>query len=465
MVFSSTTFFVFFAVFFFLYWFIFNKNFKSQNLLLLVGSYVFSAWADWRLNFFLGIYIEKQVKRKRLLLFVGLAQGIGGLIFFKYFDFFIPAFNEIFKLLHLNINLFFINIIVPLGISFFTFRTVSYILDVNKGKMYAAKNWLVFFNYVSFFPSILAGPIDKAKLLIPQLEKKREFEYHKAVDALRQILWGLFKKIVIADSCLVFTNEIFDNFQTLPSSSLLLGAFLYAIQVYADFSGYSDMAVGFARLIGFNITKNFDFPFFAKNIPEFWRKWHISLTSWLTEYVFTPLSIAFRDLGKVGLILAILINLTIVGLWHGSKSNYILYGFIHGLYFIPFIINETMNKRKKEKEIVPVRQVMNSLFTFIVVMFTFVIFRSKSIGDAFQFYKNLFSTTLFSIPDYDVLVLFIFIGTMFLIEWNNREREHGFQVGNYKPGLRWGLYYAIACSIVFYYLAIDVQQQFLYFQF
>ena len=234
-----------------------------------------------------------------------------------------------------------------LGISFFTFRTLSYLLDIDKGKIKAEKNWVVFFAYVSFFPSILSGPIDRAKNLIPQLEKKRAFDYNQAIDGLRQILWGLFKKIVIADNCAPFVNQIFNNYQSYPSSSLLLGAFFYAIQIYADFSGYSDMAIGISRLMGFNITKNFDFPFFAQNIAEYWRKWHMSLTSWLTDYVFTPLSIAFRDYGKWGLTFAIIINFTIIGIWHGPNWTYVLFGFLHGCYFIPLILRGTMNKKNK----------------------------------------------------------------------------------------------------------------------
>ena len=236
---------------------------------------------------------------------------------------------------------------IPLGISFFTFRTISYVLDVYNENIEATKDWLVFFNYVAFFPSILSGPIDKSKLFIPQLETNRIFDYKEASSGIRQILWGLFKKVVVADNCSFFVNEIFGNNYDYSGATLLIGAIFFSFQLYADFSGYSDMAIGVSRVLGFNISKNFDFPFFSQNIAEFWRKWHISLTSWLTEYVFTPLNFSLRKLGKTGLIISILINFTICGIWHGANWTYILFGFIHGCLFIPLILNETLNKDNK----------------------------------------------------------------------------------------------------------------------
>ncbi|PWA03848.1 MBOAT family O-acyltransferase, partial [Flavobacterium psychrotolerans] len=443
MVFNSITFFIFFTSFYLLYWFVVNKNLRLQNLLLLLGSYVFYGWADWRFlsliigisafNFYLGLSIEKasNPKYRQLLVYVGLIQGIGGLAFFKYYNFFITSINDSIHSLNGTLNLQTLKIIVPLGISFFTFRTISYILDVDKGKIEATKDWVVFFNYVSFFPSVLSGPIDKAKMFIPQLEKKRVYDYNQTVDGLRQILWGLFKKVVVADNCALITNTIFDNYQTLPASSLLLGAFLYTIQIYADFSGYSDMAIGFSRLIGFNVTKNFDFPFFSQNIAEFWRKWHISLTSWLTEYVFTPLSIAFRDYDKMGLVMAILVNFTIIGIWHGANWTYVFFGFLHGCYFIPLILKGTMNKKKKiaKDRVFPTfREFINMLGTFILVMFTFILFRSETIGRAFGYFSSLFSKSLFSVPILSgsklmLVITLLFVLLMFIIEWIGRDKQ------------------------------------------
>ena len=479
MVFNSVSFFGFFTLFFLLYWFMANKNLKFQNLLLLVGSYLFYGWADWRflfliigvsiLNYHLGIQIEKSKdsNRKKWLLYIGLFQGIGGLAYFKYYNFFIISINHAVHSLNLNLHLQTLTIIIPLGISFFTFRTISYLLDIDKGKIEASKDWVVFFNYVSFFPSILSGPIDKAKTFVPQLEKNRVYDFNQSADGFRQILWGLFKKVVIADNCAISTNSIFEDYHNLPASSLLLGAFLYTIQIYADFSGYSDMAIGISRILGFNITKNFDFPLFSQNIAEFWRKWHISLTSWLTEYVFTPLSIAFRDFGKLGLILAILINFTLIGIWHGANWTYVLFGFLHGIYFIPLIIKGTLNKKKKiakDKLLPSFKEFVNIIGTFTLVMLTMVIFRSETIGKAFDFYLSLFSKSLFSKPSllHKPLLLLIFI--FITIEWFGRGKQYAIEVlgSSWPKPIRYVLYYLIVILILWY---SGKDQQFIYFKF
>jgi alginate O-acetyltransferase complex protein AlgI len=463
MIFNSFTFFFFFILFYILYWFVLNKNLKYQNLFLLIAGYVFYAWADLRflsyligisaLNFYIGIYIDKtpNPKHKRLLLYIGLLQGIGGLAFFKYYNFFISSFNDAFRLMGINLGLQLLKIIIPLGISFFTFRTISYLLDINKGKIKPVKDWIVFFNYVSFFPSLLSGPIDRANNFVPQLEKKRVLDYNQSVDGLNQILWGLFKKVVIADNCAQYTSQIFNNYQTMPASSLLLGAFLYTIQIYTDFSGYTDMAIGISRLIGFNVTKNFNFPFFAQNIAEYWRKWHISLTSWLTEYVFTPLSISFRDYGKFGLILAIIINFTICGIWHGANWTYVLFGFLHGCYFIPLILKGTLNKKKKiarEKIFPSFMEFFNMLKTFTIVMLTLVIFRANTIGQAYHYIIGLFSLSLFTLPEIHLNPL-LFILIMFIVEWKQREKEHALQINELKhPELKLLVYYALMFTIL-----------------
>lgn len=486
MIFNSIEFLIFFLFFFLLYWQIFGKNLKAQNLFLLLGSYFFYAWVDWRLlsflivvsalNFYCGVNIgdSKSTKTKRVFLWIGLIQGIGGLLFFKYYNFFVVSFNEAFASVGISLGLNTLKLIIPLGISFFTFRTISYLLDVDKGKIKASKDWIVFFNYVAFFPSVLSGPIDKARSFIPQLETKRKFDYSNAVDGLRQILWGLFKKVVIANNCSVITNEVFEHYQTLPASSLLLAAFLYTVQIYADFSGYSDMAVGVARLLGFNVTKNFDFPFFAQNIADFWRRWHISLTSWLTEYVFTPFSISFRDYANLGLILAIVINFTLVGIWHGANWTYILFGFLHGLYFIPLILNGTMNKKKKLGTITltSFAELFNIFRTFLLVMLTFVIFRAASVSQAFDYYKLLFSKSLLQIPVLNGVSLRYFAAVlayilfMFAMEWNAKTDEHALQnFGSKLPRIvRW-LFYILLLVIVYYFSTMVSNQDFIYMQF
>lgn len=480
MIFNSITFFVFFLIFFGLYWLLLNKKNTTQNLLILLGSYVFYGWSDWRflfllvgvsvLNYYLGIKISTATSSrwKKIYLNIGLIQGIAGLAYFKYFNFFITSFQQSFAAFGINLNLHTLNIIVPLGISFFTFRTISYLLDVEKGKIKVCTDALIFFNYVSFFPSLLSGPIDKAKLLIPQLETKRVFNYELAKDGMRQILWGIFKKVVIANNCATVTDEIFKNYEHLPASTLVLGAFYYAIQIYADFSGYSDMAIGIAKLLGFNITKNFDFPFFAQNIADFWRRWHMSLTSWLTEYVFTPLSIKFRDYDKLGLALAIVINFTICGIWHGANWTYVLFGFLHGCYFIPLIINGTMNKKKKKSEsmLPSFKELINMILTFTLVMFTFIIFRAASIAEAFGFYKRIFSKSLLSVPVSIHLNVLALVFLFLIIEWCGKANDYTIEKLFFVKStpVKWA-FYGLLTVLVYCYSFTDGNEQFIYFQF
>jgi len=482
MIFTSLGFLLFFTGFFLVYWLICTKL-SWQNIFLLVSSYAFYAWGDWRFlplligaslfNYLLGIYIEEtaNARRRKLLLLLGIVQGIGGLFFFKYYNFFIGSFNKAFAALHLGINLQSLQLIIPLGISFFTFRMVSYLLDVDKGKIKACRNWVSFFAYVAFFPSLLAGPIDKAKTFLPQLEKLRVFHYDQASDGMRQILWGLFKKLVIADNCAFITNYIFDNYTDVPASSLVLGAFFYTIQVYADFSGYSDIAIGVSKLLGISIMKNFDYPFFSQNIADFWRKWHISLTAWLTEYVFTPLTIAFRDWNKAGLILAIIINFILVGMWHGSNWTFILFGLLHGCYYIPLILKGNFNKKTriaKGRTFPSLREAFNMVSLFILLMFTFIIFRSDNISQAMSYYKLLGSTSLFSFPTTNdgitLGVTLFFIIVMFVVEWLQREKDYGLQISHIKkPWLRIGIYYLLL--LILFVFRANEANQFIYFQF
>jgi alginate O-acetyltransferase complex protein AlgI len=415
MFFISLPFLLFFSVFFLLYWFVFDKNVKGQNLLLLTGSYFFYAWGEPRflllllgsslLTYFLGIGMHRAGKEryKNALLWVGILLGLGSLCYFKYLNHFLP-----------------------LGLSFYTFKTLSYLLDIRKGKIRPTTDWIVFFSYISFFPCLVSGPIDRPGALIPQLETRRTFEYAPASDGMRQILWGLFKKVVIADNCAVFSGDIFDHYKTLPASALLYGAFLVTIQVYADFSGYSDMAIGLGRLIGFNITRNFNYPFFARNIADFWRRWHITLTSWLTDYVFSPLTIYFRNYGKAGLILAILITFTAIGVWHGPNWTFVVFGFLHGCYYIPLILRGTINKKRKGIHMAGMAG------TFFLVMLTFVIFRSASLGQAFDYYRRLVSGSILSpfqiVEKVNTIAMLACIVLMFVAEWLQRDKQHAMEI-------------------------------------
>ena len=476
MLFNSFDFLIFFSVFFVCYWFS-VKNIKLQNIILLIGSYVFYSFTDWRFllllisvstfNYFLGLNIEKAIKYKRLLMYIGLAQGLGILAFFKYFNFFITSLNDIFYTVNINSNFKTLNILIPLGISFFTFRTISYVLDVYNEKIKATKDWIVFFNYISFFPSILSGPIDKVNLLVPQIETKRSFNYNDATNGMRQILWGMFKKIVIADNCSIFVNDTFDNFSQHSGSTLLLGAFFFSFQLYADFSGYSDMAIGFSRLIGFKITKNLNFPFFSQNIAEFWRKWHISLTSWLTEYLFSPLNFKFRHLGKRGLVFAILINFTVCGIWHGANWTYVIFGFIHGCAFIPLIINNKLNQKEKKESnrlFFTFKQLIKMISVFTFVTFTFIFFRSDNITHALLFLSKIFSDSFFLIPETPSFKLILLVIIFSLLEWYGRQGDYVLDsiLTSYNKALRWVAYLFFVVLILYYAV---VEKTFLYFQF
>jgi len=482
---NSLFFVLFFGIFFCLYWFVFNKNVKIQNLLILTGSYFFYACSDWKilslliissfLNYQLGIKIEEtqDEKRKSTLTTLGVIFGLGLLLYFKYLNFFIGSITNIISAFGFNCSSHTLNIILPLGLSFYTFKTISYLLDVNAEKIKPVKDWVVFFNYVSFFPTIVAGPIDRATSFVPQLEKNRVFDYDNATKGLRQILWGFFKKLVIADNCVEITNNLFDNYLKLPGSSLVFGAFIYIVEIYADFSGYSDMAIGFSRLLGFNVTKNFNFPFFSENTSEFWRKWHISLTSWMTEYVYTPLTFAFRSWGKSGLILAIMINFVLVGLWHGASLNFILFGFLHGCYFIPLVLNGTINKKPAidtDDFFSKMKRFINRVATFILIMLTAIILRANSITEAGHYYLKIFSKSLLSIPKYPTLHpksdlgVILFIIFMFILEWFGRNTDFALEeIGLKWPKLvRWA-FYIIFIMLIFLFTAKS--QQFVYAQF
>ena len=487
MLFNSLEFVLFFLSFFLLYWFVFKQNVKLQNVLILIASYIFMGWWDVRfllvlitssiINFILGIYIAKaedNEKRQRLLLWLGLIHGLGSLLFFKYCNFFIQSFVGAFDTIGVHLNIHTLNIILPLGISFYTFRAMSYLMDVESGKTEPVKDWIVFFSYLSFFPCSLSGPIDKARDFVPQLEKNRVFDKVKAADGLRQILWGLFKKVVIADNCSGISTQVFDHYDIYPGSTLALAAFLYTIEIYADFSGYSDMAVGISRLLGFNVMNNFRLPFFAQNIAEFWQKWHISLTAWMTEYVFTPLSFIFRSYGKQGTILAIIINFVLVGLWHGANWTFIVYGFLHGCYFIPLILKGTVNANKTiaQNSFFPTfKEFLNVVGTFLLVMITLIIFNAHSMSHAMDFYRHLYSSSILSAPvlpggmrSIKVILTIVFICVMFTVEWIGRKQTYAIEnlgLTWYKP-VRWTMYY-ILIFLIFYFSGSE--QQFIYFQF
>ena len=469
---TSLEFLVFVIVTFGIYWLFAGKHFWIQNVCLLLFNCVFFTWPEVQINSFYIVFISavsyvlgKRIRlntdqgKKRLLLRLSMFICIGGLVFFKYYAFLCDNIVEVLTHFGRAVSFPKYSLGVPIGISFFTFRVMSYLLDIYYEKVEVCDSALDYFNYVSFFPSLISGPIDRARTFIPQLQKERRFNYAMGADGLKQITWGLFKKIVVADYCSLDANPIFADIAHQSSVSILYGAFLFTIQIYADFSGYSDIAIGTGKLFGFSIAKNFEFPFFAQNIAEFWRKWHISLTSWLTEYLFTPLSIFFRDFGKWGLTLAIVINFLIIGFWHGPQWTYVLFGFLHGIYYVPLILSGKLNKRMKSDKtsLFPsIGELFNIVKTFVLVMLTFLVFKASSLGELKGYLLRLLSFSIFPLPNATIEIA-IFVVIMFVVEWLQRSKEHALQIDHIKNGaVRWAIYYAVAFMCIYFFLKTPV---------
>lgn len=483
MLFISKEFFTFISIFFILYWAVFNRKSIYQNALLLLGSYFFYSVTNFKLLsiliilsflvYTIGINIEKNInndKIRKRLLYLGLFMGIGTLLFFKYFNFFIHSFNDVFKFINLNLGITYLKILVPIGISFFSFKAISYLVDISSGKIAACKSPLNFFTYLAFFPTILSGPIDKPQTFLPQLEQPRSFTYQNGIKGLKQILWGIFKKMVIADNLAIITTGIFTNDGGEPIAviSLIFGSFLYTIQLYTDFSGYTDMAIGVGRLLGFKIQKNFNFPLFSTNIAEFWRNWHISLTSWVSEYVFTPLNFKLRDIGRYGTLIAIFINLIIIGIWHGPNWTFVLFGIIHGIFFIPLVVSGKLNKRRKKKQVkYAPKEVLGIIWTFTILSLSLIIFRAKDIKEVGYFFSSFINIdSLFSAPKQSLgnVSIYIIIIIFFIVEWRNKKHDFTLEKfgQNWHIVLRYALFSIVILAILFYGAK---EQKFIYFNF
>ncbi|MDC1361755.1 MBOAT family protein [Crocinitomicaceae bacterium] len=356
-----------------------------------------------------------------------------------------------------------------MGISFFTFRLISYVIEIHRGKIEPTRDFVAFATYVAFFPTIMSGPIDRPNSFIPQLQSKRSFDYSLVVDGCRQILWGLFQKVVIANNLAAIIDQAWSDIPGHEGSTLLIMAIFYSFQLYADFSGYSHMAIGVGKILGFRITKNFNNPYFSRNVAEFWRNWHISLTSWLTDYIFIPLNIKFRNLGNLGIILAILINMVVVGLWHGANWTFVVFGLFHGLLFIPLILTGSIFKKKKLKinkfGLPSVNDFFKIIGTFLLWTLGLIIFKAENISQAIDYMSEVLSTSLFEIPKFEGMKkTIILVGVFVLIEWLGRESQHAIEhVGiKWKRPVRYAMYYAIIFAI--FWLG-GKENQFIYFQF
>ncbi len=478
MLFNSIDFAIFLPIVFILYWFVTNRNLKLQNALIVGASYLFYGWWDWRflsliifstlVDYTIGrsLHREEHSGKRKALLWGSILVNLGFLGFFKYYNFFLDNFVAAFSFFGAEIQGSSLNIILPVGISFYTFQTLSYTVDVYRRKLEPTKDFIAFSAFVSFFPQLVAGPIERATHLLPQFYQKRQFNYSEAVDGMRQILWGLFKKIVIADNCAEYANLIFNNSADYSGSTLVFGALFFTFQIYGDFSGYSDIAIGTARLFGFKLMQNFNFPYFSRDIAEFWRRWHISLSTWFRDYLYIPLG-GSRG-GTWMRVRNTFIIFLVSGFWHGANWTFIVWGGLNALYFLPLLL--TNNNRNhlgpvaEGKWLPSLRELMGMLFTFGLTVFAWIFFRADDIGHAFSYIGGILSPSLFSIPAVRpskiILLLFVFI----VIEWAGRTGQHALErLGlTWKMPVRYAFYYALILAIIFFG---GKEQQFIYFQF
>ena len=479
MLFNSIEFAIFLPIVFLLYWFVFNRNLRLQNLFIVIVSYVFYGWWDWRFLFLIaftsfcswgsGLLIERfnfNPKKAKAISALNIVLNLLILGAFKYYDFFAKEFVELFGLSSDGILL---DIILPVGISFYTFQALSYSIDVYRGKLKPTHDIVQFFAYVSFFPQLVAGPIERATNLLPQFEKPRKFDYDTAVDGLRQILWGLFKKMVVADNCAVYVDQVFSNYQSQSGSTLLLAAVLFAFQIYGDFSGYSDIAIGTAKLFGIKLMRNFNMPYFSRDIAEFWRRWHISLTTWFRDYVYIPLG--GSRVSKAKIVRNTFVIFLLSGFWHGANWTFIVWGAYHALLFLPLIL---LGKNRKHTDVVAMgrflpslKEVGQMLLTFFLAVVGWIVFRANTIEEAWNYICGLFNKSLFSVPWLDsrhyYLPVIISIMLMLVVEWLPRNKEHAFDLSGMKSHvLKFGIYYVIVAALFWFG---GHAESFIYFQF
>ena len=475
MLFNSFEYLVFLPIVFILYWFVF-KQLKWQNLLIVTASYLFYGWWDYRFllliafttfcSFFSALGVKKQKSKGdsgKWLTIGNIVINLLVLGIFKYFNFFADSFASLFNSIGICVHPVTLKLILPVGISFYTFQALSYTIDVYKEKLPATRDIISFFAFISFFPQLVAGPIERATNLLPQFQKARHFEYETAVDGTKQILWGLFKKMVIADNCADVVDLIWSNYSHHSSLMLIIAAILFSFQIYGDFSGYSDIAIGTAKLFGIKLMRNFNLPYFSRSVAEFWKRWHISLNTWFVDYVYIPLG-GSRE-GKWKMIRNTFIIFFLSGLWHGANWTYVTWGLYHAALFIPLVI---LGKRKKYTDVVAqnsyfpsVKELAQVLITFVLTTFGWIIFRADSIGD-FAGYVMSIGNNINVTDDFLGKKVIFYILLLLLVEWFNRRREHAFAFYIKKKWLRWSIYIITA----FLCLAqAGKQVQFIYFQF
>ena len=460
MLFNSVQFAVFLPIVFVLYWYVFGRmlggwgwRLRAQNAFVVVASYVFYGWWDWRFLLLIaftsfcswgsGLLIGAAGTRRgaKTWMWLNVVLNLGILAVFKYYDFFVAEFARLFRFSSDGLLL---RVILPVGISFYTFQALSYSIDVYRGKMEPTRDVVAFFAFISFFPQLVAGPIERATNLLPQFLKEREFDYGTAVDGMRQILWGLFKKVVVADNCAVYVNQVFSSYDTQSGSTLLLGAVFFAFQIYGDFSGYSAIAIGTAKLFGIRLMRNFNVPYFSRDIAEFWRRWHISLTTWFRDYVYIPLG--GSRVSKARVVRNTFVIFLVSGFWHGANWTFIAWGAYHALLFLPLILlgrNRKYTNQVAEGRWLPtLKETGQMVLTFVLVVIGWVIFRAESIGQAWQYICGIFNRSLFTLPEAkgcSALVLNIIL--LIVVEWIQRNKAFMLDLSSVKNGfMRWSVY-------------------------
>ncbi|MFZ1332345.1 MAG: MBOAT family O-acyltransferase [Flavobacteriales bacterium] len=482
MLFNSIDFAIFLPIVFLLYWWVGGKSQRLRNVIVLVASYVFYGWWDWRflgliafstmLDFGLGVALgntDDEQKRKYLL-WTSLAINLGFLGFFKYYNFFTDSFTDAFTLFGSEFKASRLNIILPVGISFYTFQTLSYTIDVYKRQLEPSRKPIAFAAYVSFFPQLVAGPIERAVNLLPQFSTLRKFDKAMAYDGVRQMLWGLFKKVVVADNCAEIVNPIFASHDMHDGATLFMASILFAFQIYGDFSGYSDIAIGCARLFGFELMRNFAYPYFSRDIAEFWRRWHISLSTWFRDYVYIPLG--GSRLGKALNVRNVLIIFVVSGFWHGANWTFVFWGLINGLLFIPLLLlgkNRVMTNTVAEGRVLPtLLEFWQMVSTFAITCFAWVFFRAANMQQAFDVLGSIASRSVFNAPAIASkrMLAFALLGIMITIglEWISREKQYGLQLDHLRSRpVRHAIYYCVIAVIV---LGAPLSGgEFIYFQF
>ena len=465
---------LFFVIAVFLIYWLLNENLKAQNLFILSASYFFYGWYDYRFliliiscsltDYFLSFRIYKSKRFKLFFLSLSMSINLGILFFFKYFNFFIVSLTSGFNYLGIHNSLHTHNIILPLGISFFTFQTLSYSIDIYRGKLKPFNNVIAFLNFTSFFPQILAGPIERGAKMIPQFMGERQFSYSLATEGVRQIIYGLFKKMAIADRLAVKVDYTFNNYTSLSGFELVLGAMYFYIQIYADFSGYSDIAIGTGKLLGFKLSTNFRTPLFAKTAPEAWSRWHITLTKWFRDYVYFPLVSKNKD-SIIWRISCTALMLVLIGLWHGANATFIIFGLLHGMYFIPNIVSKKWPALKKVLTALKTNAFFSAVsicFVFTFSSITTVFFRSPDVSSALGYIYRLFS--LRWVMPTPLLLTSLPLAILFLTwEWFQKDKEFQFDIAAMPRPVRQALYYFIPLSILVMGKFID--PTFIYFKF